>query len=92
MLLEVDDDVLLIIVLEVLFKILERIDGTPKHVPITTTQPITPLQKGKTTLLPKPDFDFLVLYMLELVTALKLVFFFSFTSFIGVFSFLFSSI
>ena len=32
------------------------IDGTPKHVPITTVQPTTPLIKGIITLFPNPDF------------------------------------
>ena len=34
--------------------IFDFIDGTPKHVPITTLQPIIPLKKGTTTWFLKP--------------------------------------
>ena len=51
------------------------IDGIPKHVPITTVQPNTPLIKGIITLFPKPDLVFFVLsYDVEPVTGIALNF------------------
>ena len=38
------------------------IEGTPKHVPITTVHPKTPLIKGNKNPLPNPIFDFGELY------------------------------
>ena len=46
-----------------MYNILLRIDGTPKQVPITTTQPSTPLKNGNKNPFPKPTefFSFSVL-------------------------------
>ena len=53
--------------LESVFNMFERIEGTPKHVPITTAHPTTPLKKGNNTLFPKPTFAFSFLSVLYTV-------------------------
>ena len=62
--------------------IADLIEGTPKHVPITSAQPTTPLKNGSNTVFPNPDLflTFFSLYLFVSFTVMNFEFFwFSFS-------------